>query len=84
MHGIDGFGQRAVKSYLGVSGHERFRTMAFVLMPVGPGAKNGASVFFGCTRRLVQLATNLQPRTQEYVTNCFPTVTVSLELLWSM
>ncbi|CAE7854447.1 unnamed protein product, partial [Symbiodinium necroappetens] len=69
MHGIDGFGQLAIKevlSYLGVSGRERFRTMVFELIPCGPGAKNGASVLIGCTRKLLQLATNLQPRNQEY------------------
>ena len=47
MQDIDGFGQLAVKevlSYLGVSGHEGFRTMAFELIPFGPGAKNDASV----------------------------------------
>ena len=77
MRDIDGFGEMAVikvLSYLGVSGHERFRTMAFALIPFGPGAKNGASSFFGCTRNLLQLATNLQPRVQEYLAKCFPTV----------
>ena len=42
MHDIDGFGQRAVKdvlSYLGVCGHERFRTMAFELIPFGQGCE---------------------------------------------
>ncbi|CAE7208927.1 unnamed protein product, partial [Symbiodinium sp. CCMP2456] len=77
MYAIDGFGHLAVKevlSYLGVSGHERFHTMAIELIPFGPGAKNGASVFFGCTRKLLQLATNLQPRIQDHVTRCFPNV----------
>ena len=77
MYDIDGFGHLAVKevlSYLGVSGHERFRTMAFGLIPFGPGAKNGASVFFGCTRKLLQMATNLQPRIQDHVARCFPNV----------
>ncbi|CAE7433989.1 unnamed protein product [Symbiodinium microadriaticum] len=77
MRDIDGFGELAVKevlSYLGVSGHERFRTMAFQFIPFGPGAKNGASLFFGCTRKLLQLATNLQPHIQEYLAKCFPTV----------
>ena len=77
MCDMDGFGQLAVKevfSYLGVSGHERFRTMAFELIPFGPGAKNGASLFFGCTRKLLQMSTSLQPRIQEYVAKCSPNV----------
>ena len=41
-----------------------FRAMALDLTPFGPGANNGASVFFGCTRQLLQLATNLQARIQ--------------------
>ena len=57
--------------------------MVFALILFGPGTKNGASALFGCTRKLLQLATNLQPRNQEYVTTCFPTVTVSLEFPWS-
>ena len=86
MQEIDGVGQLAIKevlSYLGVSGRERFRTLAFELIPCAPGAKNGASALIGCTRKLLQLVTNLQPRNQEYVTTCFPTVTVSLEFPWS-
>ncbi|CAE7869629.1 unnamed protein product, partial [Symbiodinium sp. KB8] len=42
--------------------------MAFELPPVGPGAKSGASVFFGRTQKILQRSTTLQPRIQEYVT----------------
>ncbi|OLP94213.1 Pentatricopeptide repeat-containing protein, chloroplastic [Symbiodinium microadriaticum] len=45
------------------------------------GAKNGASVFFGCTRQLLQLATNLQPRIQEYVAKCCPTATPGVNVV---
>ena len=41
---LDQLAVKEVLSYLGVSGHERFRTMALGLIPFGPGAKNGASV----------------------------------------
>ena len=58
-----------------------FRTMALELTPFGPDAKNGASVFFGCTRQLLQLPTNLQPCIQEYVRKCCPTATPGVNVV---
>ncbi|CAE7264561.1 unnamed protein product [Symbiodinium sp. CCMP2456] len=78
MRGIDGFGELTVKeilSYLGVSGHERFRTMAFALIPCGPGAKNGASLFFCSWRQTCSHASRSIWRSAFRL--------LSLELLWS-
>ena len=74
MQEIDGVGRLAIKevlSYLGVSGHDRFRTVAFALVLFGPAAKNGASTLFGCTRKLLQRATNLQPRPRSRCRSAF-------------
>ena len=77
MQESDGVGRLAIKevlSYLGVSGHERFRTMAFELIPSVQARRMVHPCFLDACGSFCSWRQNVQPRIQEYVAKCFPTV----------